>query len=167
MQAVVDVLDNMNESQERKDFLMGYLNRAQLTQRVFASTDGYAIVPDEEMKKLLITQAVIGKEGEKCFICYKCDDLTSLDNAKNVNMKEKLQCNHAIIADFLFANNEITDFDSTKNVVDVVKNDKKEMTEKEKVDQDKLLLRTQLEHATKHRQKVNASIAEIPAKFSF
>ena len=53
MQAVVDVLDNMNESQERKDFLMGYLNRAQLTQRVFASTDGYAIVPDEEMKKLL------------------------------------------------------------------------------------------------------------------
>ena len=98
MQAVVDVLDNMNESQERKDFLMGYLNRAQLTQRVFASTDGYAIVPDEEMKKLLITQAVIGKEGEKCFICYKCDDLTSLDNAKNVNMKEKLQCNHAIIA---------------------------------------------------------------------
>ena len=65
MQAVVDVLDNMNESQERKDFLMGYLNRAQLTQRVFASTDGYTIVPDEEMKKLLITQAVIGKEGEK------------------------------------------------------------------------------------------------------
>ena len=116
MQAVVDVLDNMNESQERKDFLMGYLNRAQLTQRVFASTDGYAIVPDEEMKKLLITQAVIGKEGEKCFICYKCDD-----------MKEKLQCNHAIIADLLFANNEITDFDSTKNVVDVVKNDEKEI----------------------------------------
>ena len=68
MQAVVDVLDNMNESQERKDFLMIYLNRAQLTQRVFVSTDGYAIVPDEEMKKLLITQAVIGKEGEKCFI---------------------------------------------------------------------------------------------------
>ena len=127
MQAVVDVLDNMNESQERKDFLMGYLNRAQLTQRVFASTDGYAMVPDEEMKKLLITQAVIGKEGEKCFICCKCDDLTSLDNAKNVNMKEKLQCNHAIIADLLFANNEITDFDSTKNVVDVVKNDEKEI----------------------------------------
>ena len=103
MQAVVDVLDNMNESQERKDFLMGYLNRAQLTQRVFASTDGYAMVPDEEMKKLLITQAVIVKEGEKCFICYKCDDLTSLGNAKSVNMKEKLQCNHAIIADLLFA----------------------------------------------------------------
>ena len=27
----------------------------------------------------------------------------------------------------LFANNEITDFDSTKNVVDVVKNDEKEI----------------------------------------
>ena len=73
------------------------------------------IIPDEENKKLIITQAVAGAEGEKYFLCYKCDNLTGVDNAKNINMKEKNQCNRTIKAGLLFANIEISDIDSTKN----------------------------------------------------
>ena len=46
-------------------------------------------MPDEENKKLLITQAKVDKGGEKGFICYKCDDLTSLENARNVNSMKR------------------------------------------------------------------------------
>ena len=76
---------------ERKDFLTGYLNRIQVTEKAFPSKGGYVIIADEEIKKLLVLQAVRGKEGGHCFICHKCDDLTSMGNVQTVNMEEKNQ----------------------------------------------------------------------------
>ena len=61
------------------------------------------------------------------FICHKCDDLTSMGNVQTVNMEEKNQCNHAIVAGLLFGNFEISDMDQTKNTIDVVRQDEKEV----------------------------------------
>ena len=117
----------MDAQQETKDFLIGYSARAQAKDRAFTSLGGFAVVPDEENKKLLITQAKVDKGGEKGFICYKCDDLTSLENARNVNINEKKQCIHAMLAFMLFANLEIRDLDSTKSTIDVLKHNEKEI----------------------------------------
>ena len=109
---------------ERKDFLTGYLNKIQVTEKAFPSKGGYVIIADEEIKKLLVLEAVGGKEGGHSFICHKCDDLTSMGNVQTVNMEEKNQCNHAIIAGLLFGNFEISDMDQTKNTIDVRQDEK-------------------------------------------
>ena len=48
---------------ERKDFLTGYLNKIQVTEKAFPSKGGYVIIADEEIKKLLVLEAVGGQEG--------------------------------------------------------------------------------------------------------
>jgi len=52
--SIVDALKNLEESVERKDFLTGYLNRIQVTEKAFPSKGGYVIIADEEIKKLLV-----------------------------------------------------------------------------------------------------------------
>merc|ERR1712233_44839 len=125
--SIVDALKNLEESVERKDFLTGYLNKIQVTEKAFPSKGGYVIIADEEIKKLLVLEAVGGKEGGHSFICHKCDDLTSMGNVQTVNMEEKNQCNHAIVAGLLFGNFEISDMDQTKNTIDLVRQDEKEV----------------------------------------
>ena len=125
--SIVDALKNLEASVERKDFLTGYLNKIQVTEKAFPSKGGYVIIADEQIKKLLVLEAVGGKEGGHSFICHKCDDLTSMGNVQTVNMEEKNQCNHAIVAGLLFGNFEISDMDQTKNTIDVVRQDEKEV----------------------------------------
>ena len=96
------------------------MTRATVAERTFSSQGGYTVVPDEESKKLIINQAV-ERDGETFFICHKCDDLTSFYNAKDLDIKEVGQCIHSRI---FFANMVITDLDKTKNIIDVVKEEK-------------------------------------------
>ena len=110
----------MNEPEDTKKVLLGYITRAKAAERTFSSQGGYTIVPDEESKKLIINQAVV-KDGETFFICHKCDDLTSFYNAKDFDIKEVGQCIHSKLSRILFANMVITDLDKTKNIIDVVK----------------------------------------------
>ena len=110
----------MNESEETKKVLLGYMTRATVAERTFSSQGGYTVVPDEESKKLIINQAV-ERDGETFFICHKCDDLTSFYNAKDINIKEMGQCMHSKLSSILFPNMVITDLDKTKNIIDVVK----------------------------------------------
>ena len=113
----------MNESEETKKVLLGYMTRATVAERTFSSQGGYTVVPDEESKKLIINQAV-ERDGETFFICHKCDDLTSFYNAKDINIKEIGQCMHSKLSSILFPNLVITDLDKTKNIIDVVKEEK-------------------------------------------
>ena len=85
--SVLDAFEELNEPEDTKKVLLGYITRAKAAERTFSSQGGYTIVPDEESKKLIINQAVM-KDGETFFICHKCDDLTSFYNAKDINIKE-------------------------------------------------------------------------------
>ena len=85
--SVLDAFEELNESEETKKVLLGYMTRATVAERTFSSQGGYTVVPDEESKKLIINQAV-ERDGETFFICHKCDDLTSFYNAKDINIKE-------------------------------------------------------------------------------
>ena len=87
---------------------------------------GYYVVPDEENKKLIITEA-IGEGEKKLFICHCCTDLTSLNNAKNIDSEEmKLTaCNHSKLSQILFGDLEVQKVpDKKKNVIDIVKDGK-------------------------------------------
>ena len=81
---MVDAFKNFEGSEEEKNAMLGYITRAKMTDRAFSSLRGYFVVPDEENKKLIITEA-IGEGEEKFFICHRCTDLTTFNNAKNIN----------------------------------------------------------------------------------
>ena len=121
--SVLDAFEELNEPEDTKKVLLGYITRAKAAERTFSSQGGYTVVPDEDSKKLIINQAVV-KDGETFFICHKCDDLTSFYNAKDFNIKEVGQCIHSKLSRILFANMVITDLNKTKNIIDVVKEGK-------------------------------------------
>ena len=103
--------------------MLGYITRAKMTDKAFSSLRGYFVVPDEENKKLIITEA-IGEGEEKFFICHRCTDLTTFNNAKNINFDEMklLGCNHSKLSQILFGDLEgQTKLDKEKNLIDVVK----------------------------------------------
>ena len=75
--SVLDAFEELNEPEDTKKVLLGYITRAKAAERTFSSQGGYTVVPDEESKKLIINQAVV-KDDETFFICHKCDDLTDL-----------------------------------------------------------------------------------------
>ena len=52
--SIVDALKNLEESVERIDFLTGYLNKIQVTEKAFPSKGGYVIIAGEQIKKLLV-----------------------------------------------------------------------------------------------------------------
>ena len=61
--SVLDAFEELNESEETKKVLLGYMTRATVAERTFSSQGGYTVVPDEESKKLIINQAV-ERDGE-------------------------------------------------------------------------------------------------------
>ena len=106
--------------------MLGYITRAKMHDKAFSSLGGYYVVPDEENKKLIITEA-IGEGEKKLFICHCCTDLTSLNNAKNIDSEEmKLTaCNHSKLSQILFGDLEVQKVpDKKKNVIDIVKDGK-------------------------------------------
>ena len=106
--------------------MLGYITRAKMHDKAFSSLGGYYVVPDEENKKLIITEA-IGEGEKKLFICHCCTDLTSLNNAKNIDSEEmKLTaCNHSKLSQIMFGDLEVQKVpDKKKNVIDIVKDGK-------------------------------------------
>ena len=58
-----------------------------MTDKAHASLGGINVVPDEDNKKLLITEMIC--EGEKkVFVCNRCSDLTTLNNARSIDYEE-------------------------------------------------------------------------------
>ena len=106
--------------------MLGYITRSKGADRAFFSLGGYGVVPDEMNKKLIITEAVMCDGDEKFFICHKCDDLTSFKNAKHVDITEMKDraCVHSKLSSVLFGRMEIKNLDKTRNVIDLVKDDK-------------------------------------------
>ena len=72
---VVDAFKKFDASEEEKNNMLGYITRAKMNDKAFSSLGGYYVVPDEENKKLIITEA-IGEGEKKLFICHCCTDLT-------------------------------------------------------------------------------------------
>ena len=61
---MVDAFKKFDASEEKNNML-GYITRAKMNDKAFSSLGGYYIVPDEENKKLIITEA-IAKEIRSC-----------------------------------------------------------------------------------------------------
>ena len=123
---VVDAFKNFDGSEEEKNAMLGYITRAKISDRAFSSLGGYYVVPDEENKKLIITES-IGEGEKKLFICHRCTDLTTLNNAKNIDSEEmkRMACNHSKLSQLLFGDLKVqTKPDKEKNVIDVVKDGK-------------------------------------------
>ena len=123
---MVDAFKSFEGSEEEKNAMLGYITRAKISDKAFSSLPGYYVVPDEENKKLIITEA-IGEGEKKLFICHCCTDLTSLNNAKNFDSEEmKLTaCNHSKLSQILFGDLEVQKVpDKKKNVIDIVKDGK-------------------------------------------
>ena len=122
--SVVDAFKNFEGSEEEKNSMQGYITRAKMTDKAHASLGGINVVPDEDNKKLLITEMIC--EGEKkVFVCHRCSDLTTLNNARSIDYEElkKNACNHSKLSEILFGDQEIQKKpDGKKNIIDVVKN---------------------------------------------
>jgi len=70
-ESVVDAFKNFEGSEEEKNSMQGYITRAKVTDKAHASLGGINVVPDEDNKKLLITEMIA--EGEKkVFVCHRC-----------------------------------------------------------------------------------------------
>lgn len=120
---VVDAFEEFEGSEEEKNAMLGYITRAKMSDKAFSSLGGYYVVPDEENKKLIITEA-IGEGKKKVFICHRCTDLTALNNANNIDADEMklMGCNHSKLSQILFGDLEgQTKLDKKKNLIDVVK----------------------------------------------
>ena len=119
----LEAFENLDATDETKKELLGYVTRAQVSEKTFSSLGGYIVVPDQDNRKLILNQAIV-KDSEKLFICQKCDDLTSISNAKDFKPNEVGKCIHSKLSSVLYANMEITDLDKTKNTIDVLKEGK-------------------------------------------
>ena len=80
--SALEAFENLDATDETKKELLGYVTRAQVSEKTFSSLGGYIVVPDQDNRKLILNQAIV-KDSEKLFICQKCDDLTSISNAKD------------------------------------------------------------------------------------
>ena len=58
VQADQAAFKNFEGSEEEKNAMLGYITRAKMTDKAFSSPRGYFVVPDEENKKLIITEAI-------------------------------------------------------------------------------------------------------------
>ena len=97
---------------------------AKMTEKAHSSLGGINVVLDEDNKKLLITE-MIGEGEKKVFVCHRCSDLTTLNNARSIDYEElkKNACNHSKLSEILFGDQEIQKKpDGKKNIIDVVKN---------------------------------------------
>ena len=121
--SALEAFENLDATDETKKELLGYVTRAQVSEKTFSSLGGYIVVPDQDNRKLILNQAIV-KDSEKLFICQKCDDLTSISNAKDFKPNEVGKCIHSKLSSVLYANMEITDLDKTKNTIDVLKEGK-------------------------------------------
>ena len=102
-ESVVDAFKNFEGSEEEKNSMQGYITRAKMTDKAHASLGGINVVPDEDNKKLLITE-MIGEGEKKVFVCHRCSDLTTLNNARSIDYEElkKNACNHSKLSEILF-----------------------------------------------------------------
>ena len=110
-ESVVDAFKNFEGSEEEKNSMQGYITRAKMTDKAHASLGG-------------ITEMIA--EGEKkVFVCHRCSDLTTLNNARSIDYEElkKNACKHSKLSEILFGDQEIQKKpDGKKNIIDVVKN---------------------------------------------
>jgi hypothetical protein len=85
--------------------LIGYVTRAKLQNKVFSSIDDLKVVPDEKIRKMLITKRVSSDEGF-AYICYECSDLQTIENMTQLPIEglKSGQCLHSNLSEIVFEN---------------------------------------------------------------
>ena len=128
-ETVIDLFEKMNLNESEEKEMVGYLARAKMADRVFSSIGNFNVIPDENNKKLLITEKIENEKNEHIYVCHKCKDSATIDNMMEINideMKEK-ECIHAKLSEILFGNakSKKKPVKESINAIDVLK-DKKE-----------------------------------------
>ena len=125
---LVDVFESMNLNESEEKEIVGYLARAKMADRVFSSIGNLNVIPDENNKKMLITEKIENKKNEHIYVCHKCTDSTTMNNMMKIDiteMKEK-ECIHAKLSEILFGNakNKKDPVEESINAIDVLKDTK-------------------------------------------
>ena len=108
MSSLIEKFDSLaiNDEKERKD-IYGYVFRTKKSKNYFFCKNDFIVIPSFDEKKMILCKLVLQKP-EYCFICFKCENLTILENMDNVEDYAKSKnksCIHKKLCKVIFAEN--------------------------------------------------------------